>query len=143
MNPKQYLTKIITYRRALRRIEMHIEELYESASGVRAITYDKDKVQSSPENRIEKVMAEIDSEKRQWDKLHAKYERELRKRVDMIARLDHADHVEILMLRYVETDVSGHVLTFRRIADRMHISEDRAKHLHGEALQAFGRRYKS
>lgn len=143
MNPKQYLAKISIYRRTLRRIEMHIEELYARASGVKAVTYDGDKVQSSPENRLEKVMAEIDNEKRQWNKLHAKYERELRKRVDMIARLDHADHVEILMLRYVETDAAGRSLTFRRIADRMHLSEDRVKHLHGEALQAFGRRYKS
>lgn len=143
MNPKQYLSKISTYRRTIRRIELRIERLYVEASGVKAVTYDGDKVQTSPENHLEIVISKIDHEKRQWEKMRLRCERELRKRVDMIAKLDNATHVEVLMLRYVDTDANGNMMTFRRIANKMHLSEDRVKHLHGEALQAFGRRYKT
>ena len=143
MTPKQYLTKISIYRKALVHIEHHIESLYYEASGVKAVTYDKDKVQVSPENRLETMLAEIEAEKARWVKLKAKYERELRRRVDMIAKLDKPDHIEILMLRYVELRRDGSQLSFREISQRMHRSEERVFHIHGEALQAFRRRYKT
>ena len=141
MTAKEYLSKIQTYRQMVQTYAERIEELYHEATGVKAIVYDKDRVQVSPENRFEEMMVRIDAEAEKWAKARMRYERETQKRIEQIAGLERNDYVEILRLRYVELDKDGRPMTLEEIACKMHLSFWRTAHLHGEALEAFRRKY--
>lgn len=142
MTAKEYLSKIQTYRRTMNAIAQRIEELYAEAAGVKAIVYDKDRVQVSPENRFEQIMVRLDKEAEKWAKARRRYEKEVRKRTEQIAGMDRPDHAEILRLKYLEMDMFGRPMTLEQIACTMHLSFFRVAHLHGEALQAFDKKYK-
>lgn len=142
MTAKEYLGKIQIYRRAIKSTQLRIEELEHQVSGLKAITYDRDRVQVSPENRMEELMIKIDAQAGKMARQIIKYQTELQKRERQIMAMDNPDHAEILRLRYLETDGSGRSMSLEEIACRMHLSYFRVKHLHGEALAAFARRYK-
>ena len=141
MTAKEYLSKIQTYRRTMETYAQRIEELYHDAMGIKAIVYDKDRVQVSPENRFEEMMVRIDTVAGRWTKARLKYEAEVLKRVEQINGMDRPDYVEILRLRYIETDKDGRQMSLEEISCRMHLSFYRVAHLHGEALEAFRRKY--
>ena len=142
MTAKEYLMKIQIHKRSIESIQQKIEMLYNEAAGIKAIVYDKDHVQTSPENRFEEMMIRIDAESRKWVRMRIRYEREVRKRVDQISKLGNPDYSELLMLRYVDL-VDGRQRSLEEIAYRMHKSYPRIKHMHGEALEAFRRKYLS
>lgn len=141
MTAKEYLSKIQTYKQIMQTYADRIEELYHEASGLKAIVYDKDRVQVSPENRFEQIMAKIDAEARKWAAARLKYEKEVQKRVEQIAGMERAEYAEILRLRYIELDRDGRMMSLEEISCRMHLSFYRVAHLHGEALEAFRRKY--
>ena len=141
MKAKEYLTKINLYRYQLERIRENLERLHHEATGVKAIVYDKDHVQTSPENRLETMMIRIEVEGEKWAKKQAQYERELRKRIDQISKLTNPDHAQLLTLRYIDTDARGNQLTWDVIANKMGWSYSKVTHMHGEALQEFTRRF--
>ena len=141
MTAKEYLSKIQTYRRTVQTYADRIEELYHDASGLRAIVYDKERVQVSPENKLEKIFEKIDREAEKYAKARVRYEVEVQKRVDQISGMDRPEYCEILRLRYVELEEDGNMKTLEQIACMMHLSFWRTAHLHGEALEAFRRRY--
>jgi len=142
MTAKEYLNKIQIYWRIMRSYSDRINELYHEASGLRAIVYDKDRVQTSPENKLEKLFEQIDAEAQKYIKARMRYEAEVQKRTQQIAQLDRPEYVEILRLRYVELDPDGTQKSLEQIACSMHLSFWRTAHLHGEALAAFDRRFK-
>lgn len=141
MKAKEYLGQIRAMSDAIDHCLDRIEELYNEASGVKAILYDRDRVQVSPSNKLEELMAKIDEEAEKWARLRAKYEREVRKRIDMISKMPRPDYSKLLRLRYIESDEQGRILTFEAIACRMGYSYNRIRHMHGEALEAFRRQY--
>lgn len=141
MTAKEYLSKIQTYRQAMQVYADRIEELYHDAAGIKAIVYDKDRVQVSPENRFEQIMTKIDAEARKWAAARLKYEQEVQKRIDQISNMDRAEYSEILRLRYIEVDRDGRMMSLEEISCRMHRSYNNVKHLHGWALNAFQKKY--
>ena len=141
MTAKEYLSKIQTYRRTMQSYTDRIEELYHEAAGLKAIVYDKERVQVSPENRLEKIFTQIDAEAEKYAKARSRYEKEVRKRTEQIAGMDNADYAEILRLRYMELDKHGTPWTLEEVACIMHLSYWRTAHLHGEALEAFRKKY--
>lgn len=142
MTAKEYLMKIQIHKRSIESIQQKIEMLYNEAAGIKAIVYDKDHVQTSPENRFEEMMIRIDAECSKWVRMRIRYEREVRKRVNQINKLGNPDYSELLMLRYVDLE-DGRQRSLEEIAYRMHKSYPRIKHMHGEALEAFRRKYLS
>lgn len=142
MTAKEYLMKIQIHKRSIESIQQKIEMLYNEAAGIKAIVYDKDHVQTSPENRFEEMMIRIDAECGKWVRMRIRYEREVRKRVNQINKLGNPDYSELLMLRYVDLE-DGRQRSLEEIAYRMHKSYPRIKHMHGEALEAFRRKYLS
>ena len=136
MTAKEYLLKIQTYRQNMETYANRIEELYHEASGLKAIVYDKDRVQVSPENKLEQIFAMIDTEAEKYAKARVRYEREVRKRIDQISRLPDGHHAELLTLRYVDGK------RLEEIACLMHYSFRHVTRLHGQALAAFTARYK-
>ena len=136
MTAKEYLLKIQTYRWIMQKYADRIEELYHEASGLKAIVYDKDRVQTSPEDRMERIFIRIDAEAEKYAKARARYDREVRKRMEMITALENPAHVELLTLRYVDG------LKWEEIACAMGYTFRHTTRLHGEALSAFSRRFK-
>ena len=142
MTAKEYLSKIQIYRRAIMSTQLRIEELEHQASGIRAITYDRDRVQVSPENRMEDIMVRIDALTEKLGRQVVKYQTEVAKREKQVMAMDNPDHVEILRLRYLTLGFDGRPMSLEEIACTMHLSYFRVRHLHGEALAAFDQRYK-
>lgn len=135
MTAKEYLSKIQTYRRIMQSYADRIEELYHEASGLKAIVYDKDRVQVSPEQKMEKIFAQIDAETEKYAKASIRYQKEVRKRIDQIEAVG-GTFAELLILRYIDGK------RWEEIACVMHYSFRHITRLHGQALAAFTARYK-
>ena len=163
MTAKEYLLQIRKWQRQIESIQSQsrsrlqnlkneLEELYSQASGLKAITYDKDRVQVSPENVLEQIIIRIEEVSEQYTKaiteqhtVNAHKIRTLQDKIDIItdqiAGMDKPDYADILRLRYVEEDEHGRMMTFEQIACTIHRSYPYVKHLHGWALQAFDNKY--
>lgn len=141
MTAKRYLTDINKYHRICLSLQDQIEDLRNQIGGLKAITYDKDRVQVSPTNHMEEKIPDLIRAEEKYVKALVKYNAEVLKRAKQIADLDRADYSEILRLRYIELDKDGMPLTLEEISCRMHLSFWRTAHLHGEALEAFRRKY--
>lgn len=123
------------------RLERKIETLRHRAEGLKGITYDKDKVQTSPANTIEDAVSElVDLESRLAEVSH-KYAEAARIRTNQILDMENAQYAELLYLRYVDDGKNGKGNTLADVADMMNYSMDWTRRLHGRALQAFGEKY--
>lgn len=141
MKPKTYLSEIHRLRRMAQRLERKIETLRHRAEGLKGITYDKDKVQTSPANAIEDAVSElVDLESRLAEVSH-KYAEAVRIRTDQILDMENAQYAELLYLRYVDDGKNGKGNTLDDVAEEMHYSFKYVRNLHGKALQEFGRMY--
>lgn len=138
MTAKEYLLEIHKSRRILYSLEQRSEELRTQAEGLKAIAYDKDKIQVSPSNTMEEVIIKLVEVEEEYGRQIVRYHTEMQKRIDQIAAM-RPDYAEILRLRYVEGN--GRTLRLEEIAVRTHMSFDRVRHLHGEALEAFRRKW--
>ena len=142
MTAKEYLLDIRKKKHAMQSLMYRCAELRDQAAGIGAITYDRDRVQTSPEDRMGKVMAELVDLQDRYGNAIALYHEAVIKRTEQIERLANPDQVEILRLRDIEEDAHGNQMSLEEIAYKMHRSFFRIAHLHGEALQAFDRKYK-
>ena len=141
MKPKTYLSEIHRLKRMTLSLERKIETLRHRAEGLKGITYDKDKVQTSPANAIEEAVVElVDLETRLVEVSH-RYAEAARIRTDQILDMDDPRYAELLFLRYVDDGKDGKGNTLADVADMMNYSLDWTFRLHGMALQAFGNKY--
>ena len=141
MTAKEYLLKIQTYKKAMIRTEQTIDALYATAGGLKGITYDRDRVQTSPENHMEVAFARIDEERKKLADQSVRYAEAVRVRLDRITQLDNPAYSEVLSLRYIDLDRGGRLKTFEKIGRKMGYSEVQVKRLHGLALEAFRKKY--
>lgn len=140
MKAKEYLSEIRTHQQLIRALEQKAEELRTQAEGMKAITYDKDKVQVSPESRMEDLVVRlVEIEERIGAEL-VKYYEALDVRLRQIRELP-PDCAEILIQRYVMTGPKGEPLTWEQIAVNIARSFSYVTHMHGIALQAFSKRF--
>lgn len=143
MTAKQYLSRVHHLRRQCESLERKIMLLRTKAEGLRAITYDKDKVQVSPTNTIEEAVVELTNLEDRYRHLIVAYSEAISTRIEQIQSLPDSRHSEVLMLRYIEEEPNapGGRMTFDDIAEEMHYSRIQIVRLHGQALQAFEERY--
>lgn len=127
--------------RTARSLNNKLIALETEAQGVKGITYDRDRVQTSPTNRMEDLVPRLAAVRAQYQAILADYHEAIVTRTRQIMEIGRDDYAEILRIRYIETHGDGTRYKLDEIADMMSISFDRARHLHGEALQAFGRKY--
>lgn len=129
------------YLEQLRKSEKNIEKLTEqserlmAALGIRAINYDKDKVQTSPRDSMTDKMCELidlDSEIRKY-----RYEYEIKRNriVKEIIQIEDWRYSDILYKRYVEFK------RFEQIAMEMSYDYDWIRTLHSRALTNFAEVY--
>ena len=141
MTTKEYLLQVNRSRRALKSYEEEIERLQNEAAGLRAITYDTDRVQVSPDDNMLIAVARLmDIEAKYVDAISVRHDLIL-KITNQINGMANQDYAEILRLRYLATDREGKLLTWTAISHRIHRSLDWTWHMHGRALQAFGKQY--
>ena len=143
MTAKGYLNEIQSYRESLEDIERHIEELFTKAQGVKAMTYDQDRVQVSAKNLFEETMVELDAEASKWAELQIEYQQALRLRIEQIKSMEKPLHSELLRFVYVE-GLSLRMATAKiQLAhpDRVY-GENYIRQVHGWALDAFDKKYK-
>lgn len=136
MTAKEYLSQIRKAEIMIRIRAQELQKLKEDTAYISAIRYDKARVQTSPDGSgfskavEESVSLQLEIEKR--------IQRLTKKRHDIITQIEglkNTNHIELLKLRYIDGE------RFEAIACSMGYSFDRIRHMHGEALQAFGRQY--
>lgn len=143
MTAKKYLSQIQWYRENLAEIEQHLDELYTKAQGIKAQTYDQDRVQVSSRNLFEEAMIELDAAAAEWARMQVEYQKALRLRIEQIGGIEKPLHAELLQLMYVD-GLSLRMATAKiQIAhpDRVY-GENYMRQVHGWALDAFDKKYK-
>ena len=134
MTAKQYLRQLSRLRR---HIEKLTEEIEERRTRLESTTMPLgEKVQSTPTgDRFADMVAALADKDRTRTELIFAYEVQRDQIVDEILGLGVDIYEDLLFRRYVQEE------TLEQIAVAMHYSYDRVRHLHGEALQFFTRKY--
>lgn len=145
MTAKHYLMKVHTLRKQCESLERKFMLVRSKAEGIKGISYDKDRVQTSPTNTLEEAAVELVSIEERYKDLIHEYNTAIVIRVQQIQAMENPTYAEVLTLRYIEDrpkekDGSWQ-LTLDEIADRMGYSYVHVARLHGEALQAFEKQY--
>lgn len=133
MKPKEYLSQALRLKRKYTNALEELETIRSMASGVTAIRYDKDQIQSSPRNdqmaqymiRLEKAEA---SAFKAAEEYFGRYE-VIRMQIDMITPQLYSD---LLYLRYIKGE------RLFEIADELNYDYDYIRSIHGKALHEFG-----
>jgi hypothetical protein len=136
MTAKEYLQQLDTLRDEIESTNLALEKIFTEAQGIKAIVYDKDKVQVSPDNHSENFMIKLAELGDEYAQMQMKYKLERDKRIAMINSLANPIHVRILRKRYIDGK------TFEEIAVALHYTYRHVTRLHGSALQEFGAKYK-
>ena len=134
MTVKAFLREVRHEQSEVARLELKLEYLKKSTlpGGIR---YDKDKVQTSPDDRISDIMAEIgDIEMELEEDIH-KLLKDISQAYKMIGSLTSSKHRDVMRCYYLpDVEPGGELPTWDDVADRMHYSRDHVLRLHGEAL---------
>lgn len=94
-----------------------------------------ERVQTSPTNRLERGIIRLEEMDEEIDSLMNRYMDQSAVVIKQIYDLGHADYSNLLHKRYIQN------LSLRNIAKEMHVSYEWARHLHGNALVEFERKY--
>ena len=138
MTAKEYLLQAQRLRKSMESLQDQIDELRTQAEGVKAIEYDRDRVQTSPRDVLSEAVTEIVELEEQYGRRIVEYHKKYLLIESQINELPNPDHVELLRLRDLEPDKrTGRLQSWQAIAAKTHRSFSRTTHLHGEALAAF------
>lgn len=114
----------------------HLKELINTAktgllpSGIR---YDRDKIQTSPDDAMSKVMAKaVDMQRELENSIAELQERHIRTE-QLITRLDNSDEREVLRYYYLDSN-NGVPLTWEQVAIRMNFAVRHVHRIHDRAL---------
>lgn len=136
MKPKEYLSKVLSLKRRYQNALEELGYVRSMASGVTAIRYDKDNVQTSPENdQMANYMVRLERAENRALKLSEEYFDQAMLIRDQINEITPQHYSDILYLRYVQD------MRLWEIADELGYSHDRIRHMHGMALVEFGKRF--
>lgn len=136
MTAKEYLMEIQRCKRAMETLGQRAEQLRTEMEGLKAITYDKDRVQVSPSNRMEELMPRLIEAEERYGKAIFKYHTMVQTRTEQIYNLGNEKLSSVLAYRYIDG------LKWEQIAVKMGYSYRNVIKLHGKALGAFTHKYK-
>lgn len=135
MTAKEYLLQLDTLRDEIESTNLALEKIFTEASGIKAITYDKDRVQVSPSNHAENFMVRLAELGDEYARMQMSYKLERDKRIAMINGLPKKEHRKVLRKRYVDGK------RFEEIAVECAYSYRHVRRLHKQALQMFDKMY--
>lgn len=128
MTAKKYLEQIRRYQRMIRTKEDQIRELRESLLFLRAIDYDRDRVQTSPKDSLPDQVGKLVELENEYKRTVEAYQRKKDEILKMIASLDNPLYEHVLILRYVNG------CGLEEIADDLTHDYSYIRHVHGWAL---------
>ena len=138
MRPKEYLSQLRRLRSMAQRLDEEIAALDATMTSVKAISYDKVNVQTTPENKLEQDIVRKDELMRKLEDLRDEYiERymTIHKQIDELQSM--GLYKDILLLRYVDGK------PFWKIAEELNYDLKYITNCHGKALKEFGEQYLS
>lgn len=135
MTAKEYLMQIQRMKQTADSLGEKAEALRAEMEGLKAITYDKDRVQVSPSNRMEELMPKLIELEERYGEMIFKYHKAVLIRTEQIASLGNS-LAKVLMLRYVEGK------RWERIAVDLGYTYRNVTRIHKKALAVFEKRYK-
>ena len=142
MTARQYLMEVIKLKEKIRNLSEDIEALRTKAEGLKAITYDKERVQTSPEDRMPDYAVEIVQICEEMGKTIVSCQRQIQIRQEMIDKLNSPKQREVLRWRYIR-DNDGRQYYFSEIADEMGVEDiSSVFKLHKRAMENFQKIYK-
>ena len=128
-----YLSSIRNIEKRLNNKRLDLDALRYKASGAGAIRYDKDRVQTTPEDFIVKAMNDIIRIEKQIEKEEREAEKKKGKAYSIVRKMDQAEQRIIIEWYYFNG------LSMIDAATRMNIAERTAYYLRDDALEGFGK----
>ena len=107
------------------------EELTLLPKGIR---YDKEKVQTSPEDILARSAAEIEDMKTELGISMLMLKRKMGYAESLISRLSDSDEREVLRYYYLDINSKGGLMTWAEVAEMMGFNERTIYRIHGSAL---------
>lgn len=128
-----YLSSIRNIEKRLNNKRLELDALRYKASGAGAIRYDKDRVQTTPEDFIVKAMNDIIRIEKQIEKEEREAEKKKGRAYSIVRKMEQAEHRIIIEWYYFNG------LSMIDAATRMNIAERTAYYLRDDALEGFGK----
>lgn len=132
---KSYLGEIRILRRRAETMGERLRELRAQATLLSGIDYSKVSVQTSPSDVMAELMGEISVMERRYVNMIRKYHETVELRAGQIYRLGNDRYEEILDRRFIRDQ------SIDQIADLMGYNYDWVRHMYGDALEAFRRKF--
>lgn len=139
MTAKEYLLQLRKLQRNATNKQKEYKRIKESLSFLQGIAYDKDRVQTSPKDTLSETITSLVDAENEAVAAISQYIDMYNDCVNKINSLSRYEYVEILSRRYLEDDYQKRRLV--SIACDLNYSYERTKHMHGEALQEFSKKY--
>ena len=137
MTAKEYLSQVIKLKKKAESLTRKEEELRSRAEGLKAIVYDKDKVQVSAIDQMPDAIAELIETQVKLATTIASCYQYIARCEEMIGQLHSVKQEEVLRWRYIE-DNNGRQYYFSEIAEKMDIQDTSTViKLHKRALKSF------
>ncbi|MBR2805875.1 MAG: hypothetical protein IKE18_03745 [Oscillospiraceae bacterium] len=128
-----YLSTIRNIEERLNNKRLELDALRYKASGAGAIRYDKDRVQTTPEDFMVKAMEDIIRIEKQIKKEEREAEKKKGRAYSIVRKMDQEKHRIIIEWYYFNG------LSMTDAATRMNIAERTAYYLRDDALEDFGK----
>ncbi len=135
MQAREFLKSLKKMNSKIRSLEFRLETLETRAIGITGIDYSKDAVQTSPSGvpAIDAVITEITETRTRLEKLQKAFDERKCEILLCICRIENKKYVELLTMRYLD------FMSFGKIAEQMHYTEQTVKNIHNEAIREFER----
>lgn len=135
MLTKQYLYQVRNLDRAVNRKLEEIFKLKTMATNI-TVTYDSERVQTSPSDKLSSTVAKIVDYENEVDALVDKYIATRKRIIEQIESLPNEDYRDVLTERYING------LTFDAMTTKLHMSRNKIiQHVHPKALADFETRF--
>lgn len=137
MGARQYLQQIRRLDEAITVRQSQLDDLMTKRVGVRGISYDEVKVQTSPsgEDPNNRITEKIVDMAREVDEIIDRYVDTKQHIVSQIEQMNDRRFSAILAMRYAQ------YLSFEVIAERLYYEYDTVRHYHLQALKAFEQQF--
>ena len=132
-NASDVLMIIRNIEKKLHNMRLELEALQYRASGAGAIRYDKDHVQTSPNDYLAMAMGDIIELEKKIQKGESDIEKRKGKAYAIVRQMNNADHRTFIEWYYLNG------LTMGETAIKMHKAERTVYYLRDDALEVFGK----
>ena len=139
MTAKEYLQQLLKYKIQADNKRKQYNNAVKNLKFLQGIDYQRDKVQTSPEDSISVAIANLVDAEREALEAIEKSNELLREGTTRINGLSKKEYVDVLTKRYLQDDPKER--TFEAISCAMGYTYYHTCHLHGEALQEFEQKY--